>query len=189
MSFTVDLPIRTFEQAVEAKKFIGQCPDGEERDDRLIEIAALCLERLWKQFGAAENYPVGRSVKLILDSKRMFAVNLSMNRPSRPRQVDDLEHDRLITWHQDVFYALLTSEHIMGSMRNADLFRAAMLDRFSENGTPASVPHEYKCVKLGSTDKPLLEHLSTPGHNARIAAAELRRNTPITRSPKVKSRI
>ena len=189
MSFAVDRPIRTFEQAEEAKKFVGQCPDGAERDDRLIEIAALCLERLWSQFGPTEKYPVGRSVKLILDSKRMFAVNLSMNRPSRPRQVDDLEHDRLITWHQDVFYALLTSEHIMGSMRNANLFRAAMLDRFSEDGTSASVPHEYKCVKLGCTDKPLLEHLSTPSHHARITAAELRRNTPTTWSSAMRRRV
>ena len=126
---------------------------------------------------------------LVLESKRMFAVNLRMNRPSRRRQAQDLEDDKIINWHQDVFYALLTCDHIMGSVANADLFRAAMLERYSDKGTPASMPPDYRCVKLGSSVEPLLEHLSTPSHQARAAAAELGINTKAIKAASQRRRI
>lgn len=181
MRFSVIQPLHTAEEAEEAEEAIAcieYWPPGEERYDRLIEIAALRLERLWKQFGPANTCaPLGRSVILVYDPKRMFAVKVNVDRPSRPRQKEDLAHDRVINWHKEVFYALLTCDYIMGSVANAELFRTAMLDWCSGNGMPASMPHEYTYVKLGSTLNPLIEHLATPGHRARAAAAELGRNT------------
>ena len=190
VSLSVRQPLRTNQEAEAAIICIERWSPCEERADRLIEIAALRLEYLWKKFGRSkECLPRGSELMLILDTKRMFAVNANMDRPSRARQAEDLEQDRLINWHRELFYALLTCDFIMGSVANADLFRATMLDRFSSEGTSASMPHEYMCVKLGSAKKLLLEHLSTPGHRARNVAAELDRSTSIARSTPPSRRI
>lgn len=190
MRLSVSQPLHTAEEAETAIACIEQWPRCDERDDRLIEIAAHRLEQLWVRFGAYGNSSSrGRTVKLIFDSKRMFAVKLNMDRHSRPRQAQDLEDDKIINWHKEVFYALLTCDYIIGSVANADLFRAAMLDRFSNDGTAASMPLDYRCVKVGSTTEPLIEHLLTPGHRARAAAAGLGRNTSPASSLPMKRRI
>lgn len=190
MSLSVSQPLHTAEEAEAALACIEQWPPCDERDDRLIEIAALRLERVWRQFGQAEiSEPFGRSVVLVHDSKRMFAVKANMDRPSRPRQVEDLAHDRLINWHKEVLYALFTCDYVMGSVANADLFRAAMVNRFSEDGTRDSMPHEYTYVNLGSIANPLIKHLATPAHRARCAAAELASNTRFVEAATPRRRI
>lgn len=168
MSVEVNFPIRTYEQAEQARAAIAHWPPSEERDDRLIEIAVLILETLWDRHRPRRHGGAFDAVRLILESKRVLVHKFSVDRPSRKRQAADLENDEITTWQKEPFYAMATCERIFGSLANADLFRHALRKRFVSDSS-----NTFLYTKLGLGADHLLELHMTVGHKARREAAEL----------------
>lgn len=166
-------PLESIEDANDALPWLSAWPQGQARDDRLIEIFIFKVACLWRQFPAS---PDGR-----------LTTPCIVRSPGEHLIEDEQYHRLCQIFGRDsgapgcvlgAFYQHATPLNLVGSIEEAERFKHVMAERFEcRDGTPRYGDRPWHRPHLSRIPQRMFDHFMDPGHKQRRQAVYLDRAT------------